>query len=200
MLKNSHPAGFVLAGGQSLRMGRDKALLEFRGKPLLLRTVELLRPYVDRITVLGSQSRYSHFGLRVLADEYPAQGPLGGICMGLKNSLADWNIFLACDLPLLDGRILDALIRITSLTDAQAVVPKTRDGWQPLCAAYQRSCVPAMEQAIERGNLALVNLLRSLRVEVLTANHLFDSADWEEMFWNVNTTEDWEGVQRNWRT
>src|SRR3990172_4918807 len=82
-------AGFVLVGGQSRRMGCDKALLEIEGAPLCLRIASLLQPYVKTVTLLGPPARYSGFGLPVLADQQPGQGPLGALYTALKYSPFD---------------------------------------------------------------------------------------------------------------
>ncbi len=78
--------GFVLVGGKSQRMGRDKALLEVKGQPLLLRTVELLRPYVAEVTLLGAPTRNAHFSIPVLPDRYRGRGPLAALCTALECS------------------------------------------------------------------------------------------------------------------
>ncbi|MBI3933434.1 MAG: molybdenum cofactor guanylyltransferase [Acidobacteria bacterium] len=190
--------GFVLVGGQSRRMGRDKALLEFEGRPMLLRMADLLQPYVGQVTLLGSPARYSGFGLPVLEDQSPGQGPLGALYTGLRNSTCDWNLFFACDLPHLSRRFVEILLKRARETSAQAVVPKAGERWQPLCAAYHRSCLPLMEAVIRRGeNLAVVDLLPLLRVEVLPPEPSVSIRAWEEMFINVNTAGQWEQLQRS---
>lgn len=189
-------AGFVLVGGQSCRMGRDKALLDVEGKALFLRVADLLLPYVEEITLLGSVARYAGFGLPVLEDRYPGQGPLGALYTGLRNSSYDWNLFFACDLPFLKCRLVEILLERTSETTAQAIVPKAGGRWQPLCAAYHRSCLSSLEALMKRSeNLSLVGLLSLLRVDVLTPAPRESLRAWEEMFLNVNTPEQWEQVQ-----
>ena len=189
-------AGFVLVGGQSRRMGRDKALLEFAGQPLFLRVADLLQPYVEEVTLLGSVARYAGFGLAVLEDQHPGQGPLGALYSGLRNSSCDWNLFFACDLPFLKRRLVEILLERTSETTAQAIVPKVGDRWQPLCAAYHRSCLSSIEVLMKRSeNLSLVGLLSVLHVDVLTPGPSESLRAWEEMFLNVNTPEQWEQVQ-----
>src|SRR5689334_19241981 len=110
MVRREDIQGFVLAGGKSTRMGQDKARLEIDGKPLVLRTAKLLRPYVREVTLLALPERYGDLGLPIIADQWPDQGPLAAICTGLLHSTAEWSIFLACDLPLLSRRFLDLLV------------------------------------------------------------------------------------------
>lgn len=197
MIEKVFPVGgFVLVGGQSQRMGRDKALLELRGKPLFLRTVELLRPHVAEVKLLGPPDRYAHFGIPVLPDRFSGRGPLAALCTGLENSPYEWNVFVACDLPFLEGRFLEFLLRQAFACSLEAVVPQTAQGWQPLCAAYHRHCLPTMKEAIEETDAGIVDVLTTLRVEVLGPEALAGFAFIERMFKNVNTEKDWKAVQR----
>jgi molybdopterin-guanine dinucleotide biosynthesis protein A len=195
MPEGSSIAGFVLVGGRSSRMGRDKALLELAGKPLHLRAADLLKRHVAQVSLIGPRARYSHFGLPVLEDAYADRGPLAALYTGLSNSSCDWNVFLACDLPFIGERLIDMLLKRISTTTAQAVVPKTSTGWQPLCAAYHAGCLPYIERAIERGEWAIVDLLPLIQVEPLTGDSSEDPKTWEQMFYNVNTADDWERAQ-----
>lgn len=188
--------GFVLVGGKSQRMGQDKALLELQGKPLLLRTVELLRPHVAQVTLLGPAEPYARFGVPVLPDRRPGGGPLAALCTALESSGYEWNVFLACDLPLLEEHFVEFLLERSFQGEAEAVVPETSDGWQPLCAAYRRRCLPPMQQALAEGTAGIVDILGALRVYALRLAELAEYGFSEETFKNVNTREDWEAVQR----
>jgi len=113
-------AGFILAGGASSRMGRDKGLLDFGGIPLILHTVRLLQPLVAEVTIVGSPSRYASLGLRAIADtdhtqaldgpDRPGIGPLAGIATALSATHSPWNLIVACDLPYLSAKWLDWLL------------------------------------------------------------------------------------------
>lgn len=137
MSGNPHVNGFVLAGGRSQRMGCDKASLKLNGQPLLLRAVNLLKAHLGSVAVLGPRGRYESLGVPVLPDRWPGQGPLGALLTGLESSANGWNIFLACDLPLLNGQFIELLLRSTLAVKLDAVVPRTNEGWHPLCAAYR---------------------------------------------------------------
>jgi molybdopterin-guanine dinucleotide biosynthesis protein A len=92
-------AAFVIAGGASRRMGRNKALLELGGIPMVVRMLRLLGPLVAAVRVVATADRYASLGLALLADRWPGQGPLGAIVTALGASSADWNLVLGCDLP-----------------------------------------------------------------------------------------------------
>ena len=186
--------GFVLAGGKSARMGQDKALLRLGGKPLVLRATEILRPFVGEVTLVAPAGRYEDLGLAVIADQWPDQGPLAAVCTGLLSSHAEWNIFLACDLPLLSRHFLQLLVQRVRATRSDAVVPRTEDGWQPLCAAYHSPCQTAFARALHEGGRSIIKVLQEIPVEVITSDEMVSAGVSEEELTNMNTPEDWARV------
>jgi molybdopterin-guanine dinucleotide biosynthesis protein A len=115
-------AGYILAGGESSRMGRAKALLEILGEPLVLRAARLLESVVGTATVVGGNGRYQPLGLRSIEDDWPGAGPLGAIATALRASEARWNLILACDLPYLTADWLQYLAGRAALA---AAAPET---------------------------------------------------------------------------
>ena len=186
--------GFILAGGRSSRMGQDKARMRIEGKPLVLRTVEILRPFVQEVTLLGPPERYAEFGLPVVADHWADQGPLAAVCTGLLYSGAGWNIFLACDLPLLSGKFIRLLVERIHASQADAVVPRTEDGWQPLCAAYHARCRPAIMRGLKENRLSLIGLFDEVRVEAITPEEMTNAGLKVDELANIKTPEDWERI------
>lgn len=198
--ESSAAGGFVLVGGQSQRMGRDKARLELAGQPLFLRAVDLLRPYVTEVVLLGPADPFASFGLPVIPDRFPGRGPLEALRTGLESSSFPWNVFLACDLPFLPARFVEFLVRRALACSMEAVVPQTADGWQPLCAAYHQRCLPAMERALAAGLAGIIDVLPRLRVKVVEAQELARHGFAAQMFKNVNTEQDWETARRELET
>jgi molybdopterin-guanine dinucleotide biosynthesis protein A len=182
---------FVLAGGKSRRLGQDKALVQLEGKPLILRAAEILQPFVTQVTVLAPEGRYESYGLPVVADQWPDQGPLGAICTGLLSSPAEWNIFLACDLPLVSRQFLHLLVERGQATNSNAAVPRTEDGWQPPSAVYHSRCQTAFARASQQGEWSIVKLLDGIPVEVITSAEMANAGVSEFDLLNVNTPEDW---------
>lgn len=190
----SRPQGFVLAGGGSRRMGSDKARLELEGQPLLLRTLNLLRPHVESVAVLGAAGAYDFVRDPIVPDRRPGSGPLAAILTGLEHARGAWSLFLACDLPLLRSEFLELLVRRVARSDADAVVPRTRFGWQPLCAAYRQTAIPRIRKLLGEGRLAVVQALPRLRVETIAEEDLKAAGIPENTFENVNRPEDWERI------
>ena len=102
--------GFVLAGGGSSRMGRDKALLPYRGTTLLAYIASVVRQAAGTATIIGDPDRYSNVGFPVCPDQIPQCGPIGGIYTALSVTASDWNLVVACDMPMLSAPVLRRLI------------------------------------------------------------------------------------------
>ena len=176
-------------------MGMDKGLLEIDGVPLIVRTARLVDG-VDRMvsaaTVVGRPETYQRIGLRAIADNWPGCGPLGGIATALRASDTEWNLIVACDLPYLTCSWLQFLARRARQSVADAVVPMSERGAEPLCAMYHSRCEPAIRGALEQGTRKVTEGLVRVRVEYLepTDWKCFDSDGL--LFKNMNTPADYE--------
>ncbi|MGA8407391.1 MAG: molybdenum cofactor guanylyltransferase [Candidatus Acidiferrales bacterium] len=185
-------AGFILAGGKSLRMGVDKGLLEIGGEAVILRTARVVELVAGSACVVGAPESYGGLGLRAIADDWPGCGPLGGIATALRASEADWNLMVACDLPFLTRGWLDFLARRGRASAADAVVPMNERGAEPLCAMYHARCEAAIRGALEEGTRKVTEGLGRVRVEYL------ERAKWKSfdneglLFKNMNTPADYE--------
>jgi molybdopterin-guanine dinucleotide biosynthesis protein A len=187
--------GFVLAGGQSTRMGRDKALLRLGNTPLILRAAKILRPFVSEVILLAPPKRYRRLWPSVLPDRWPNQGPLGAVCTGLLHSNAEWNVFLACDIPLVSRRFLELLTRRVGATSADAVVPRAEGEWQPFSAAYHARCRQVFVGAFEEGERSVVRLLERIGMDVITPAEMLAAGLSPAELTNVNTPQEWERVK-----
>ena len=195
-------AGFILAGGESSRMGVDKGLLRIAGEPMIVRAARLVESVVGApAMVVGTPEKYHGLGLRAIADDWPGFGPLGGIATALRASDADWNLIVACDLPYLTREWLEYLLRRARDSAEEAVVPmnttpENKRGAEPLCAVYHKGCEPMLRRALERGVRKVTDGLAELRVEVI------EPAEWKGfdsdglLFKNVNTPADYEQAKR----
>src|SRR2546423_576664 len=111
-------------------MGRDKALLDFGGVPLILHTARLLEPLVAEVTIVGSRTRYAALGLHAITDIAKKQstktklrrGPLAGIATALSATRMPWNLIVACDLPYLSEGWLDWLLSRAVDSRCEAVI------------------------------------------------------------------------------
>jgi molybdenum cofactor guanylyltransferase len=178
-------AGFVLAGGRSSRMGRDKALLPYGGRTLVEHIATVVREAAGSVTLIGPPPRYEALGLPVIADMVHECGPLGGILTALTVSTAPWNLVVACDMPSLTAESLRTLLAVTGVSDCDCVVPRSPSGrLEPLAAVYHRACLPVFRRAILEDRRKLTDLLAELRM----ISPLIPEGKWLE---NVNTPSEW---------
>jgi len=182
-------SGFVLAGGRSSRMGKDKAFLEIEGRPLLARALDVLRAVTPEVRVAGPVEKFAAYR-PVVEDIYPERGPLAGIHAALMASTTDLNLVLAVDLPLITEALLRFLIEQAAACDAIVTVPRVTGGYQPLCAVYRRAFAALAQAALESGRNKVDALFAATNVRVLEESELarfgFDAA----IFENLNSPED----------
>lgn len=171
---------WILVGGRSTRMGRDKALVEVGGRPLVLAAVDAGRAACPAVTLVGDPERYSHLGLAVVPDRSPGEGPLAGIEAALAATEADLNLILACDMPALDPSIFETLFA----AGGDVAMPRYSDGKaEPLCAVYHRRCLPSIRAALAGGVRKVTEALEALEVRYILAAS-------PDSFVNLNTPDE----------
>jgi len=156
-------AGFVLAGGASSRMGRDKALLPLDGRTMVEEIAFTVRRAAGNVTLIGSPGKYGHLGLPVVPDEIENCGPLGGVYTALRVTEASWNLLVACDMPRVTEAFLKQLMEAAEGSDADCVVPEIGGKIDPLCAVYHRRVAAAAELAIQRKLFKMQDFVSTLR-------------------------------------
>src|SRR5580658_102861 len=151
--------GFVLTGGRSSRMGQDKALLEVDGKPLIKIVAASVRRALDDVTLVGSKARYESLGMPVIEDIHPGLGPLAGIHAALRHSHKPLVLVVGCDMPFLNAEFLEKLVQVAAVADAEITVAESVDyGVETLCAVYNQTTLPLVEDAIESRELKVSRL------------------------------------------
>lgn len=195
MTRQHGVGGYILAGGASSRMGRDKALLVLAGRTLLDRAASLIEPLTGAPTVIGSPDRYGSGKWRVIADQIAGLGPLGGIATALRDSREPWNLILGCDLPFVTQEWPAYLIDRALASPADAVVPQSARGAEPLCAMYRQSAEPLISKALSRGIRKVTDALADLNVESIPPDEWkkFDSHG--RLFDNMNSPADFEAAR-----
>ena len=198
---NQNVRGFVLAGGASRRFGRDKALVEFDGEPLIARLCRILQAATADVRIVGDAGKYRHIAVECSADRWPGEGPLGGIITALEannasSDQASWNLIIGCDMPFLTGEWLRHLASRTATSKAEVVVPESNYGLEPLCACWRASIEPVLTRVFEGGVRRITDAMKNISVEILDAADWkrFDSSD--RLFWNMNTPADLEEAIR----
>jgi molybdenum cofactor guanylyltransferase len=192
---------YVLAGGGSTRFGRDKALVEIDGAPMLLRMRALLTAVTKEVNVIAAPHRYADLGITAISDRWEGQGPLAGIITALLTTEetggeAEWNLIIGCDMPFLTREWLVYLVQRAQASRAEVVTPQSAQGLEPLCSCWRTSAAAKLQQAFEGGARKITQAMKPLQMEVI------DEADWKRfdtagrLFWNMNTAADYEEAKR----
>ncbi|MGD0752502.1 MAG: molybdenum cofactor guanylyltransferase [Anaerolineales bacterium] len=187
----------LISGGRSSRMGQDKALMPFLGRPLIQRILDRLASLGEE-TILSTNrpADYAFLNLPSYPDIKPDCGSLGGLHTVL--SLAGHSIVaaVACDMPFANLALFKYEWRLLRQTGADVVIPSTADGLEPLHAVYRRdACLPAVKSALEAGDFKMINWLYEVNVHILLPREvaLFDPHGLA--FWNLNTPEEFRQAE-----
>jgi len=184
----------VLAGGRSERMGIDKTLLDFDGRPLVVHVVEAVGDMcASTLVVTNRPDAAASAGLppevRIVQDEVAYQGPLGGLVTALSHAREEWVLALAADMPWLQPRIVQALW--ARREGADVVIPVSAKGPEPLLALYRKeACLPAARAALASGRRRLVAILPGLRVAEVDVEELRGIDPQLSSLQNINTAYD----------
>jgi molybdenum cofactor guanylyltransferase len=176
-------AGFVLVGGDSSRMGRDKALLPLNSGLLIERVAGQVAAAAGSVALIGEPERYKHLGLECLPDLRKGMGPLAGIEAALESGRGELNLIVACDMPNLESHWFCDLLCKAQASDALCVASRDAKGIvHPLCAVYRSGCLPGLQRALDAGRLKLMDLLGELRASTFEIS---------SRVWNINTPQEW---------
>lgn len=183
-------SAFVLAGGRSSRMGRNKALLEVGGMPLIERVLRTARSVSSDVAVVGDSAGLEEFGYPVFPDLFQNFGPLAGIHTSLTQSKHGRTLVLACDLPFVSSALLEMMI--AQSVSADVIVPLNSAGQtEQLCSIYCRRILPVVEDLISRGVHTPRALFESVNTKTLSWEVISRLPNAERFFFNVNSPSDY---------
>jgi molybdopterin-guanine dinucleotide biosynthesis protein A len=183
-------AGMILAGGNSSRMGQDKAFLEYKGEILMTRQIRILqeaglseiwisgRPFID----------YQGFNVPLLIDEQSGKGPLSGIAMGLRTMKAAYLMVLAVDIPRMTRIYLQSLMQL-ALVQRRGIVPILQNHYETTSAIYSQESLITAEYFLKSGNYALQNFVgHEIKMSRMLAHPV--SEEQKDLFFNWNSNPD----------
>ena len=173
--------GFILAGGKSLRMGRDKAMLDWHGRTLVAHMADLLRSVTDDVQVVGRDR---------LPDRVPGRGPLSGIATALEFSSTDANVIVAVDLPFLTKDFLKHMRSRLECSNRPLLACKIGSDF-PLCLGIRREVLPEIGRRLSEGALSVHGLIEASDSEIISESELHKAGFESSMFRNLNTPEDY---------
>lgn len=183
----------ILTGGGSRRMGRDKALLPWRGETMLQ---SLIDKYTDELgpaaVSVNEHGRFAFHSARELIDPYPGMGPLNGIAAAFEQTDAETVFLTGTDLPFGEPELVRALERLLGEEDA-CVIRRGEKGIEPLFALYKRSCLNPARRCLAEGKKSFRELFGGINVRYVDSGEL-EGFDLERILRNVNTPEDYAAV------
>ncbi len=178
-------------------MGQDKALKSFLGRPLIQRVVERLTPIADEVIVTTNRpADYLFLNLPLHPDLKPGRGALGGLYTAIASAKHPTVAVVACDMPFASASLLEAATRLLLDEEADVVIARSEEGYEPLHAVYRReTCLPAIDSAISADQWRVIAWFPQVKVCVLTPDEIsrYDPAGMA--FWNVNTPEEFSKAE-----
>jgi molybdopterin-guanine dinucleotide biosynthesis protein A len=187
----------IQAGGESRRMGRDKALIPLLGKPMIVHVYERVRSIADEVLVTTNRvSEYEFLGVPLYQDLIKGRGALGGLYTALNAAKNPLVAVVACDMPFANIDLFIAARERLIDQNVDAVLPYTPAGLEPLHAVYRReTCLAAVEWALKSGAWKLISWLPKVKASFIEPQELSIFDPGQIAFWNVNTDEDLQQAQ-----
>ena len=179
--------GLILAGGQSKRMGCDKALLQLKGKCLLQWQVEKFQNLGVKEILISGTGNPTFPGVRAVPDVYPGCGPISGLHAGLSSASCQHCIVICVDMPLVPG---DVFIELCKAHDMGVTILRHSDGEEPLIGVYDRATAVYMEKMIQQGVYAVRALEKTVPYQ------RWDYSGEKDFLCNCNYPEDYKQMKR----
>jgi molybdopterin-guanine dinucleotide biosynthesis protein A len=188
--ENERVTGIVLAGGKSSRMGTDKALLLYKGIPLVSHAVSLLKQVCSNVIISANTTGYAFTGCDVFPDEFTISASMAGIATALAHSETEWNVVLSCDMPLIDPGFIRSMLDVK--TGYDVIAPIHADASiEPLCAVYNKRVMDTLIHHLSEGQYSLRNFILE------SAYRLIETGSSRAMFLNVNTEQDFNLLNKS---
>ncbi len=190
-------SSIVLAGGESSRLGRDKAFLEVKGQFLIESIIERLRQLSQEVIIVANETdRYEEFEATLVSDVYPGKGALGGIYSGVMRASNSYSLVVACDMPFLNLSLLRYMQTLAVSYDV--VIPRIGHLREALHAIYAKDCLPFMEEQLQQGDLRIIHFFPHVRVRYVEQEEIEVFDPQHLSFFNINTQGDLERAMEIW--
>jgi molybdopterin-guanine dinucleotide biosynthesis protein A len=188
----------IQAGGESRRMGQDKALMPFLGRNLLERVMKRVSSLGDDLFITTNYpSKYQAYGVPLYRDVMPGNGALGGLLTALSSAKNPILVVVACDMPFVNRDILALAIDRLQSNRVDVAIPHSKKGYEPFHAVYRlETCLPAVKAALDSGERRLISWFPAVNVSPINEDVLLEYDPRQVAFWNVNTIEDFQNAEK----
>ena len=183
----------ILAGGESKRMGRDKATLPFAGQSLIQKVIASMQPLFQHIIVSVSKPR-PEILLTQVCDLQADGGPLTGLVTALEQITTPWAFVVACDMPFVSPALVEHLAQLRA--QQQAIVPVVHGQLQPLAAFYSASCIPLLRASLSLGNKSLHGAISHLDASYVDETEMLHVDPQLRSFFDLDTPQDLAKAER----
>lgn len=189
----------IQAGGASSRMGQDKALMPFLGRPLIQRVIERLAGFgMEMLVTTNRPGEYAFLNLPLFPDLLPGTGALGGLYTALQAAANPIVAVVACDMPFVDPRLLRAQVDLLEREGADVVIPRSKEGLEPLHAVYRRdACLPAVKSALARGERRMISWIDAVKARIMETDEVAAIDPQFRSFINVNSPEEFRKAEQD---
>jgi len=188
--------GIILSGGKSIRMGENKAFIDIDGVPIIHRIHNLFKELFQEIIIVTNQKElFSNFESKIYSDLFPNKGALGGLYTGIFFSTFNFSFCVACDMPYIKKSLVQYLLN--HIKDDDVIVPRTKDGLQPLHAIYSKNCLGPIKKVIEQGKYKIIDIYDMVKVKIINEKDFISLDPLRESFINVNTPIELLSIRRD---
>jgi molybdopterin-guanine dinucleotide biosynthesis protein A len=183
----------ILSGGKSSRMGQNKAFLQVGSQTEIEYLTTLAKSVTDKVMIVTNDfDAYKHLNVLLVEDIRKGLGPLAGLEAALTATTTELNFVMACDMPFINMDIMKAILSATANVDA--VIPRIDGQRHPLFAAYRKSSLPLLKEALDAGHTKIMHYIDKMTIKWLEES---DLADFDETaFFNMNNPAEYEEAKR----
>ena len=182
MIRKNDITGIILAGGKSSRIGSDKGFLSLNEATFISHIIKAIKPFVNDIIIVSNNSDYDVYKLKRVADIIEDAGPLAGLYSGLNESETESNLVLSCDVPLVNGAVLNKLIKGFD-AEKDIIQLKSKNRTMPLIAIYKKQCLHHCQDLLLKGERRLRTAVEQLNTKTIELESELDP-----YVRNINTT------------
>ena len=177
-------------------MGENKAFIEIEGVPIIRRIHDLFKELFQEIIIVTNQRElFLNFDSKIYSDLLPNKGALGGLYTGIFLSTFNYSFCVACDMPFIKKPLVQYLMN--QIQDDDVIVPRTKDGLQPLHAIYSKNCLEPIKKIMEQGKYKIIDIYDMVKVKIIQEADFISLDSHRESFINVNTPLELLSIMRD---
>lgn len=177
-------------------MGQNKAFIKIEGVPIIHRISGLFKELFQEVIIVTNEKElFENLDLKIYTDIHPNKGALGGLYTGIYFSKFNYSFCVACDMPFINKSLVQYLAK--NIDGEEVIVPRTKDGLQPLHALYSKSCLHPIKRVIDQGKYKIIDFYRLVKVRIVEEDEFISLDPSKGSFINVNTPDELITIARD---